>query len=259
MTLTFSTATLYGFLLVLARVAGVFAFGALPMSRSVPAVARIVLALAVTMLLAPFWPSVPSRWDDPAVESWRLSGRLAGEAALGSAMGLVVALLGECFLLAAQIFGLQAGYSYASTIDPNSEADSGVLLVFAQLASWLFFLAIGLDRLVIRALARSLELTPAGSFWFTPESRAAVLELGGHMFSTALRLALPIVAMLLLVDIAFAVFGKLHAQLQLLALAFPVKMLAAIALLAAGVRTFPGVYEPLAGRAVAALYSLAGS
>lgn len=256
--MTFNVATLYGFVLVLTRVAGVFAFGALPIGRNSPAAARILLSLTVTFMLAGFWPSIPVNWSNLPLESWRLLGRLAGEISLGAAMGLAVALLGECFLLACQILGLQAGYSYASTIDPGSEADSGVLLVLAQLAAWLLFLSFGMDRQVIRALARSLEVYPAGAFALSSESRAAVLGLGAEMFSTALRLALPVVALLLLVDIAFAVFGKLHAQLQLLALAFPIKMLAALGLLAAVFPVFARVYASLAAHTVRALERLAG-
>ena len=52
------------------------------------------------------------------------------------------------------------------------------------------------------------------------------------MFSVGLRLALPVVALLVMVDVALALLGRLNPQLQLLSLAFPVKMLTA--LLAAG-------------------------
>ena len=44
----------------------------------------------------------------------------------------------------------------------------------------------------------------------------------------ALRLALPVVALLLMVDVALALLGRLNQQLQLLALAFPAKMLTAL-------------------------------
>ena len=53
--------------------------------------------------------------------------------------------------------GAQAGYAYASTIDPNTEADSGVLLVFAQLMAGMLFFALGLDREVLRLFAQSLD------------------------------------------------------------------------------------------------------
>ena len=50
------------------------------------------------------------------------------------------------------------------------------------------------------------------------------------MFSTGMRLALPMVAILLLVDISLALLGRVNAQLQLLTIAFPVKMLVGLAI-----------------------------
>lgn len=258
MNLTLSLPALYGMLLVLTRVAGAFAFHALPLGRNSPAPARVTFSITLTLALLPLWPVVPVDFTNLPQEAWRLLGRLLSEAALGLAIGLVLALLSDSFLIAAQILGLQAGYSYASTIDPNSEADSSVLLVLAQLGGWLLFLAFGLDRHVIRTLARSLEAHPAGSFWFTPEARASVLEFGSTVLSVGLRLALPVVALMLLVDIAFAVMGKLHAQLQMLSLAFPIKMLVTLIILAASFRVYPGVYETVGAKAVEAIARIAG-
>ena len=55
--LTFNLATLYGFLLVLARVSGVIAFVPIPGVSAGPDASRIVLALALTMALSPVWPA----------------------------------------------------------------------------------------------------------------------------------------------------------------------------------------------------------
>ena len=71
---------------------------------------------------------------------------VASEAALGITIGLAVAFLMETLLVAAQVFGMQAGYSYASTINPTTDADSSVLLVLAELMGGLLFFALGLDR-----------------------------------------------------------------------------------------------------------------
>jgi flagellar biosynthesis protein FliR len=48
---------------------------------------------------------------------------------------------------------------------------------------------------------------------------------------------------LVLLDIAFAVLGRLHAQLQLLSLSFAIKMLTALAFLAAVLSVYPAVFE----------------
>jgi flagellar biosynthetic protein FliR len=62
------------------------------------------------------------------------------------------------------------------------------------------------------------------------------------MFSTALRLALPVLALMVMIDIALALLGRINAHLQLLTVAFPAKMLVALALLASTMVFLPVVY-----------------
>src|SRR4051812_33617892 len=156
--LTLSTGTLFAFVLVLARVAGALVFVPIPGIRAVAEPARVALALGVTMALASRWPA----GGTGVVSAGTLAAWVAAEAALGITIGVAMAIALEAFALAAQILGLQAGYAYASTIDPNSEADSGVLLVFAQIIAGMLFFAMGLDREVLRLFAHTLDRIPPG-------------------------------------------------------------------------------------------------
>ena len=245
---------LYGFLLVLARVAGAFLFVPMPGFRTSPEAPRIVLALSLTMALFPAWPSVSI--SEPLLG--RLTGWLLAEAAFGLTVGLAVAFLAEAFLVGAQILGLQAGYSYASTIDPSTEADSSVLQVLSQLAAALLFFSFGMERQIIRVFARSLEVYPAGAYVATLGSAEAIFRLGSGMFVTGFELAMPVLALLLLIEIALALLGRINSQLQLLILAFPAKMLAAIILLAAISPVVPVLYESAAQRTLRVLFRLTG-
>ncbi len=232
------------FLLVLARVSGVIVFVPLPGTRSGPEPVRIVLALAIAVSLTPLVAQAPTSTPGPLL----MTGWLCEESAFGLLLGLTVNLLTESLVLAAQIFGLQAGYSYASPIDPNSQADSSVLQVVAQLASSLLFLSLGLDREVLRVLSRSFVVFPSAHFALTPSMADYLAQMGIAMWSTALRLSMPVVALLLLVDIALALVGRIQAQLQLLTLAFPIKMLAALGVLAITVSSWPLVFRGLAAK-----------
>jgi flagellar biosynthetic protein FliR len=166
---------------------------------------------------------------------------IAAEAAMGLTIGVSVSLMTEGFLLAAQTLGLQAGYGYASAVDPTSQADSTVLQLVAQLAASLLFLAAGLHRQVIRILAASFESHPPGSFTYSASSVEAMAGLGAKMFVIGLRLALPVLALLLLVDITLSFLERIHSQLHLLLLAFPVKMAATLVLVAAGAAMLPTI------------------
>ena len=228
--------TLYGFLLVLTRVGAALVFVPLPGVRQGPEAARVVLALSLTIVLFPEWPAI-----DAIPSMGQLTGWLLAEATLGILFGVLVGFLAEAMQVAAQAVGLEAGFAYASMVDPQTQADSGVLLVFAQLAAGMLFFSLGLDREVVRAFARSLETFPPGAVLAPAPAMEVLLRLGGGMFSTGIRLALPCPALLALVDISLALVGRLNAQLQLLTLAFPLKMLAAVLVLAWLMPVFPRV------------------
>jgi flagellar biosynthesis protein FliR len=250
--LTLSLATLYAFLLVLARMAGIFAFVPLPGVKSGPEAARVVLSLCLTIALFPSWPALPAA--DPGFG--HIVGWLITEAALGTAIGICVSLLLEAFVFGAQVMGLQAGYAYASTIDPSSQADSGVLLVVAQLVAGMLFFALGLDREIIRAVARSLQTHPPGTFVLGPNALQQVISLGSAMLATGLRLAMPVVALLIIVDVSLALLGRINAQLQLLTLAFPIKMLATLVLLGWIAILMPTLLRQAGGRMMFSIQAL---
>jgi flagellar biosynthesis protein FliR len=241
--LTLSTATLYGFLLVLARVAGALVFVPLPGIKSAAEPVRAVFALGFSLALAGRWPAI----DPAGVTPLTLALWALAEAGVGIAIGLAVAVSLEAFALAAQILGLQAGYAYASTIDPNTEADSGVLLVLAQLVAGLLFFALGLDREILKLFAWSLERVPPGTYVASRPAAAALIQLGGALFAVGLRLALPVVALLVMVDVALALLGRLNQQLQLLSVAFPAKMLTALVVFSTIAAVFPRILLEIAG------------
>ena len=243
--LTLSLTTVYGFALVLARVSGALVFVPLPGLSGAPPAARVGLAAGLAMALSSRWPLI----DPASVSPARLVGWAAAEAATGIAIGVAAAIVLEAFVLAAQILGLQAGYAYASTIDPNTEADSGVLLVFAQLAASLMFFAAGLDREVLRLFAWSFDRVPPGAYGLGPAAGPALIQLGARLFSVGLRLAFPVVALLVMVDVALALVGRVNAQLQLLVLAFPVKMLLTLVVFGWGTLLFPRILRELSGQA----------
>lgn len=242
--LTVSFAGLVPFLLALARVSGAVALVPFPGMRSGPDMARIAFAVMMTWCLRPVWPKAPAA--EPGIGT--LMMWVLGEAAVGVTLGLLVGFLVESFQLGAQILGLQAGYSYASTIDPATQADSGVISVVVQLMAGLCFFVVGVDREILRALAHSFERVPPGGFVISGHAAEAAIRAGAAMFATGLRIALPVIAFLLLVDLALALLGRMQQQLQLLSLAFPAKMLASLALLASLSALFPTLFQSASRR-----------
>ncbi len=245
-------ATLYAFLLVLTRVSGFLVFLPLPALRAAPESMRILLSILVTVSLFPVWPTLaPAEVPFGQLLVWAIS-----ELGFGLTVGLAVAFLTEGFQMAAQSVGLQAGYGYASTIDPTSEADSSVLGVLSMLFTTMLIFTLGIDQQLIRVLAASFTRFPAGSWTPSLQSMDGILRLGSGMLSTGLRLAFPVIALLLLIDVSLGLLGRIQQQLQLLSLAFPAKMLAALALLTILAPALPRLFQISAGHTMTALWGI---
>lgn len=237
----FSYATLFGFLFALARISGVFAFMPLAIFPATPPTARIVLSVALTLMLR-------SEWRPPAgVENSlaRIVAGISGEMALGLAIGVSLAVVIEAFKMSAQAVSLPAGLGYASTIDPASGADSTVLLTIAELAAGLFFFVSGADRLFIKALAESLRLCPPESFTLHKSWTPAMIQFSASIFTVGLRLAAPVIALLLLGDASLAVLSRTQPQLHVVHLTMPLKLAATMLILAITIGLQPGLFESL--------------
>ena len=244
--------TIYSFALTLTRMAGMFTFLPLAGLKAGPDIARVVLSLAATLALFPRWPHLAAQ----PVGIGQFVGWLLVEASIGIAIGLGVSFLLEVLLVAAQSVSLQAGFSYASTIDPTTNADSTVLLIMAQLIGGLLFFTTGLDGQVLKALAASLDSQPPGTLAISQPHAEALLMAGAGIFTTGLRLALPLLTLLLLLDISIGLLGRLNSQLQVLTVAMPLKMVAALAILSWSVLLFPRVFAQSASVLFSALRQL---
>jgi flagellar biosynthetic protein FliR len=241
----FSYSTLFGFLFTLARISGVFAFLPLAAFKAAPEATRIVLSLAMTLMLRNEWKAPPGTEAGAGFTMGRMVAGIASEAGLGLAIGVALAIVFEVFQMAAQAVSLQAGLGYASTIDPTTSADSTVLLTAAQLTAALLFFVSGADRLLVKALAESLRLAPPESFTLNKAWAEALIRFAATIFSSGLRLAAPLIALLLLADASLAILGRVQQQLHLISLTMPLKLGATMLILSATVVLQPGFFESL--------------
>lgn len=241
---TLSAATLIGFLLVLTRMISVFVFVPMPVKDAGPGISRIVFAFATTFALFSRWPVV----DTNSLTLANFTAWIIADGALGMAIGLMVSFVNEAFIFGAQLLGMQAGYGYASMVDPTTNADSDVLPVMTQLTAGLLFFTTGLHRYVIQAFAQSLDTYPPGRFAVTKSMAGTMIDLSSNIMAVGLRLALPVVGLLLMTDLAMALVGRLSSSLHVSNQAFPAKMLLALTTLVTVLSIFPTLYENFANQ-----------
>jgi flagellar biosynthetic protein FliR len=245
----FGPEALYGFLLTLTRTGSALLLLPLPAFKDAALMARIVLTVGITFTLMPVWPAV--HFDSLSGAEFFFA--VLSETAFGLLLGLAIAFLNGTFQVAAQTISMQAGFSFASMFDPTSQADTTVFQMLSQLVSGLLFFVLGIHRQLLRLLAHSFDVFSPNVNALNETSLRTLVSLGAMMFVTGLRLGLPVVALLLLAELALAVLGRLHAQLHLITLTFPLKTALSFAFLAAILVRWPALYEQTARRIFDAL------
>jgi flagellar biosynthetic protein FliR len=241
---------LAGFILVLARVTPLFFLAPLFSSKMIPARVRGVIAVGLSLGLAPVALHGQQIPGDPLhLAELTIEGLLVG---FGFAFAL--AALMAAVESAGALADVLAGFSFGALIDPMAGNEGGVLLEFYSLVGTMIFLAIGGDSWVLRGLARTFQLVP-----LTAAPQISSLESGAEqafsgVFGAALEIAAPVVIALLITDVAFGVVSRVVPQLSVFAVGFPAKVGVTLLIVAASLPFMSGwLSNEIAGSVGAAL------
>lgn len=216
-------------------------------TRAVPVRIRVILALALTAVIAP--DAAPAAVPDPLAASAVLTA--THQVVIGATIGLVLRLTFFVFEFAGQLVSQQTGLGFASLVDPQTGGQVPVLAHFYIILATLLFFTVDAHLVLIELLARSFTLVPIGPQGLTAAGAEVILEWTGSLIADGLLLALPVVVALLAINFALGVMSRAAPQLNIFAIGFPLMILFGIAvvlltldtLAEAAVQLFSGAFE----------------
>lgn len=215
-----------GFLFPLARILGLIATAPILNNRAIPARIRMGFGAAMTLALIPALP--PSGL---IVGSWPGLLALLQQMLIGIALGFSMRVVFTAIDLAGELIGLQMGLGFAMFYDPDNAAQSPVISEFLGLLAMLIFLSINGHLMLLAVIGNSFEWWPVGADLFPANGWMAIARWGSIIFSAGVMLALPVIAALLVVNIALAVLTRAAPTLNLFAIGFPVTLIAGFVML----------------------------
>ena len=140
---------------------------------------------------------------------------------MGMAMRIVFAMVD----LAGELTGLQMGLGFASFFDPQNSTDTALISQYLGVLMTMVFLALNGHLLVIATLAESFQALPITPDPLTASAWLMLVQWGGKLFSIGIMLALPILAALLIANLALGILTRAAPQLNIFSVGFPVTLL----------------------------------
>ena len=144
---------------------------------------------------------------------------------IGLAMGFTIRIALTAAEMAGQLSGLQMGLGFAVFFDPQSSAQTAVVGQFVGLFAILIFLSTNGHALVLTALADSFATLPVAAARCTRSGFACWWTGAAVIFHTGLLIALPVIAALLIANIAVGIMTRAAPQLNLFAVGFPITLM----------------------------------
>lgn len=228
-------------LLVSARVAGATMIAPVLGPTQIPAMARVVLVIGLSAFIVAALPVTAIKVPDNV---FALAAAALGEVVYGLAFAFGFIVAYAATQVAGRALDVQVGFGAAAVLNPATRAFSPLLGSVFGMLMIAAFLALDGHLLLIKALAASIATAPPGSV-LTDLPAAAIVNHSAATFTFGLALAAPVMFMLLLADLAMAVFARSMPQLNVFVLGFAVKIVLGLTGLALAVRFAGAALERL--------------
>lgn len=168
---------------------------------------------------------------------------IAGEILIGAVAALALHAAFAAAIIAGDWLAQSMGLGFATQVNPGA-APTTVLSVLFALLIWSLFLGSGGHLLFLRLIAESHRAMPDAAALFQPDRLWAIAGWGSFAFTSGLIAALPLGALLLMVNLSLAVAARSAPQLNLFSVGFPLMLLVGLAALPLG---FPALADSLSG------------
>jgi len=209
------------FLLVLARIAGLFLSAPIISARSVPAFIKIGLAvwLAVTL-----WFVIPLPYGIPEGNVLFVMSLLL-EVFIGYIIGFVCNLIIQSVQAAGDIADVQMGLSVANILSPTTGLMTSIIGSLTFYIALVVFLVANGHHMVFSAIHQSFTALPILGLLKTSNVNFIyqMIELINFFWLTALRLAAPSLILIFLSDFSFGIVSRVAPQVNVFMLGFQVK------------------------------------
>lgn len=208
--------------LIFVRVGALIATAPFFSNGSIPVRVKIFFSLVLSVMLLPV---IPVQGMIIPIDATMLQVTIAviKELVVGVAMGITGQILFAALQIAGELFSLNTALTFASIVDPVNNAQQAIISQLFLLLGTFIFISGGGDAYYIRALAHSFDIVPPGTMQASTAA-PVFIEMATSLFLLGVQIASPFIVVLFLMDLSFAIFGRIMPRANIFFIALPLKM-----------------------------------
>ncbi len=221
----FSQTEIMAFALVLLRMTG-FVF-TIPIfsSENVPVSLRVLFSLILAFVAFPMvqWKGLTYINHNELF----ILGAIK-EVFIGLTFGFMARMFVSVFTMMGQLASVSIGLSAGQLFDPNIGEMSSALDQFYFILSSLLFLSMDGHHMLIRGILGTFEFLPLNNYFVVLSGMSSMAAVIQEVTIICVRLAGPIIATILFMNVAVSIIGRAVPQINILVTSMPVNIMAGI-------------------------------
>lgn len=230
------------FLLIFIRMTGLFVVAPIFGRRNIPAYLKIGFSFFTAIIMV---NTITLPASDTYSNILQLGLIISKEFIVGITIGFVAYLSFTAIYVAGEIIDMQLGFGVVNVMDPISNIQVPITSNLYFIMSMLVYLAVNGHHSLIKALFDSYTLVPLGTAVFNESLLNNLLAVFGYIFAIGFKIAAPVVAAILITDVALGTVSRMVPQLNVFVIGMPLKIFVGIVVLVVSVPMFIYVLEGL--------------
>jgi len=177
------------------------------------------LAALLSIIVYPFIPDI--NFSD---NLWILAASTLKEFITGITIGYGAFLLFSSLYLAGEIIDMEMGFGIVNVLDVQSNTQVPLMGNYFYILTILLFLTANGHHMLISAIIKSYDLLPLSEAVFQEGLLNALIVSFKDMFLLGVKIALPVVSVIFLTDLALALIARTVPQMNVFMVGLPVKI-----------------------------------
>lgn len=216
-------------ILVLIRITTFFLAVPVLFPKSFPNTVKVLLLLTISFMIL---PNINISHVGDINSNYLLLSQVIAEVITGLILGFVTNLCFVAIRVAGNLMDIQAGFAMMTLFDPSTSSNVTLIeSMFNMMATMLFFIANG-HHVLIGAIIDSFSKISIGSFITYDKTIMMIARNFSDFFTIGLKIALPIVLIILITDIVMGLVARTVPQLNVMILGLPLKILLSLGMIA---------------------------
>ena len=235
--LNLAWADILSFLFVFIRVGIIFATIPFFSTEILPRRITAIIAFFLSLVLMPVVPPAVITMESLNVLS--LGVLIVHELLIGVCLGLSINIIFAGVQIAGQLMGFQMGFAIANVVEPMTGENAPITANLLYITTFLLFLSFGGHHLLIKALVESYYIIPMEARFPQQSYLVAVINYAAQMFVIAIKVGAPVIGVLLLINLSFAITARAVPQMNVFIMAFPLTIAIGLAFITIVMKFLP--------------------